>query len=39
MRQAHKDSKVLDILSTFDIGRDPLPDWMLWVRKLLRARP
>jgi len=33
--QAHKDSKVLDILSIFDIGRDPLPDWMLWVHALL----
>lgn len=28
--QAHKNSKMLDMLSTFDIGRDPLPDWMLW---------
>mmetsp|Transcript_42128 Transcript_42128/g.91438 ORF Transcript_42128/g.91438 Transcript_42128/m.91438 type:complete len:811 (+) Transcript_42128:113-2545(+) len=33
--QAHKDSQMLDILSIFDIGRDPLPDWMLWVHAVM----
>lgn len=33
--QAHKNSKMLDMLSTFDIGRDPLPDWMLWVHAIM----
>lgn len=33
--EAHKDSEMLDILSIFDIGRDPLPDWMLWVHAVM----
>mmetsp|Transcript_46100 Transcript_46100/g.107829 ORF Transcript_46100/g.107829 Transcript_46100/m.107829 type:complete len:830 (+) Transcript_46100:108-2597(+) len=30
--EAHRTTQNnLDMLSMFDIGRDPLPDWMLWV--------
>ena len=32
--QAHRDAEYeLDLLSKFDIGRDPLPDWMLWASR------
>ena len=42
--QAHQDSEYeLDLLSKFDIGRDPLPDWMLWAsrpeRHIVRVVP
>lgn len=34
--EAHQDSEYeLDMLSKFDIGRDPLPDWMLWVHAVM----
>ncbi|CAJ1339653.1 unnamed protein product [Effrenium voratum] len=34
--QAHQGSDMdLDILSQLDIGRDPLPDWMLWVHAIM----
>jgi len=34
--EAHRDAEYeLDLLSKFDIGRDPLPDWMLWVHAVM----